>query len=84
KIFLYRKCFRCCVWIHFLCHSVTLWNRCISLTKKSNDTLVDSINKTRTTNIYDALHELENLYGDGILTKDEYESKKQELLMRKG
>lgn len=54
------------------------------LTKKSNDTLVDSIKKTRTTNIYDALHELENLYGDGILTKDEYESKKKELLMRKG
>ena len=54
------------------------------LTKISDETLVDTINKTRTTNIYDALHELENLYGDGILTKEEYEIKKQELLMRKG
>jgi hypothetical protein len=54
------------------------------LTKKGDDTLVDTIKKPVSTNIYDALHELENLYGDGILTKDEYESKKKELLMRKG
>jgi len=35
---------------------------------------------SKSQNMYDMLHELETLYGDGVFSKEEYEAKKQKLL----